>query len=84
MLGVSLQIYPTWFVAYYMAIAALFYTSLTTSAIMKTSMSLFCYVFSIALLGEKLRASKAASIFLCIAGARCPGRQRLQAWLGDS
>jgi drug/metabolite transporter (DMT)-like permease len=45
-----LQVYPAWFLGYFVFMLALSYTSVTSASIMYTTLSLFSYLLSIALL----------------------------------
>lgn len=65
---VSLLICPIWFLAQLTFNLSLKYTTVTSNTILSSSSSLFTFLVSLALLGEKFTCFKLLSVLLCMGG----------------
>uniref|UniRef100_A0A2P2IVB7 EamA domain-containing protein n=2 Tax=Rhizophora mucronata TaxID=61149 RepID=A0A2P2IVB7_RHIMU len=65
---ISLLICPFWFFAQLTFNFSLKYTTVTSNTILSTTSSLFTFLVSLAVLGEKFTWLKLASVLLCMAG----------------
>ncbi|KAJ7257260.1 hypothetical protein O6H91_22G066500 [Diphasiastrum complanatum] len=74
---IGLIICPIWFMAQFTFNLSLKYTTVTSNTILSSTSSLFTFMTSVSLLGEKFTAVKLVSVLLCMAGTIFVG-------LGDS